>query len=155
MAMTHNTFFRALNAIYHQAPLIVPGTQDAVDFLAYCGVAYDFIHHHQITEELHYFPEIERVAKIPGLMETNVLQHQLMDAGLEKFRRYAETTHKDAYNGEELRSIIDGFAVAFEEHNHAEIDTILSLHDNIDSDVLKDIEQRMRYLAEKHSDIFK
>ena len=153
--MTHNTFFRALNAIYHQAPLIAPGTQEAVDFMAYCLVAFEFIHHHQISEELLYFPEIEKAAGVSGLMDSNVAQHHEMDSGLEKFRRYVESTPKDSYSGETIRKIIDEFAPAFEAHNYAEIDTILGLHDKVDSRTLKKIDEGMRDDAEKNSDMFK
>jgi hypothetical protein len=61
MALTHNTIFRALNAIYQQAPNIAPGTQDAVDMLAYCSITYDFIHHQYVdssafSESFHWEP---------------------------------------------------------------------------------------------------
>jgi hypothetical protein len=155
MAMTHNTFFRALNSIYQRAPHIISGTQQAADFLSYCSITYDFIHHHQIIEETIYFPEIEKVAGIPGLMDTNIAQHLKMEAGLERFRKFGETTRKDKYDSEELREIISGFADAFEQHNHDEIQTILNLHDKIDSNALKAIESKMWKEAEKQSDIFK
>jgi hypothetical protein len=155
MAMTHNTFFRALNAIYQHAPHIVPGTQQAADFLSYCSITYDFIHHHQLLEEAIYFPEVEKFASIPGLMDTNITQHLKMEAGLERFRKFAETTRKENYNREELREIISSFADAFEQHNHDEIQTILNLHDKIDSKALNTIEKKMWKEAEKQSDIFK
>ena len=153
--MTHNTFFRALNAIYQQAPHIAPGTQQAADFLNYCCIAFEFIHHHQIGEEHIYFPEIEKATGIPGLMDANLAQHQTMEAGLEKFRKYAENTRKEDFNSAELLSIIDNFAPAFEKHNHDEIQTILNLHDKIDSQALKKIATKFWKEAEKQSDIFK
>ena len=155
MAMTHNTFFRALNAIYQQAPRIVPGTQQAADFLNYCCIVYDFIHHHQLTEEHIYFPEIEKATCLPGLMEANMAQHQTMEGGLEEFRKYSESTRKEDFNSEEIRRIIDNFAPAFEQHNHNEIQTILNLYDKIDSKALKAISTKMWNESEKQSDIFK
>ena len=155
MAMTHNTIFRALNAVYRQAVDVLPGSQDAADMLTYCAIIYDFIHHHQLFEETIYFPEIEKAAGVPGLMEVNVSEHQKVDAGLEKFRKYAETTRKEFYNGEDLRRIIDGFAADFTKHNHDEIQTIVALHDHIDSDALKAINERVQADSELHSDIFK
>jgi hypothetical protein len=155
MAMTHNTFFRALNAIYQQASYIAPGTQQAADFLNYCCIAYEFIHHHQLGEEHIYFPEIEEAAGTPGLMETNLYQHQTMEAGLEEFRKYSESTRKEDFNSDKLRRIIDGFAAAFKRHNHDEILTILNLHDKIDSKALKIIAAKFWKEAEKQSDIFK
>jgi hypothetical protein len=155
MAMTHNTFFRALNAIYQQAPHVLPGTQQAANFLSYCSITYDFIHHHQLVEETIYFPEIEKAAGVPGLMDGNIAQHRKMESGLEKFRKYAESTRKEGYNSEELRHIIGGFADSFEQHNHDEIQTVLNLHDKIDSKALKAIDTKMWNEAEKQSDIFK
>lgn len=82
-------------------------------------------------------------------------QHEETDAGLEKFRRYVEATPKEKYDGEIIRGIIDEFATAFEQHNHEEIETILDLHDKIDSATLRKIDEAMRADAEKNSDMFK
>ncbi|KAF8848967.1 NAD(P)-binding protein [Acephala macrosclerotiorum] len=68
---------------------------------------------------------------------------------------YSETTRPDAYSGEEIRRIIDKFAMAYEHHQHEEIKAILNLHDKIDSKTLKAIDVRMRKEAERQSDIFK
>jgi hypothetical protein len=155
MAQTHNTFFRALNAIYHQCLDILPGTEDAADMLTYCSIVYDFIHQHQLHEEGIFFSGIEKATGIPGLMDVNISQHDEMDSGLEKFRHYAEKTSKDDYNGNTLRQIIDDFAPLFESHNHAEITTIISLYDKIDSDTLKSISDKMWETAERDSDMFK
>ena len=155
MSSTHNTMFRALNAIYSQALKVLPGTQDAADLLSYCQVAYTFIHLHHLMEEAIYFPEIEKAARMPGLMDVSIEQHRKLEDGLEQFRKYVEGTRKESFSGEKLRCIIDSWAPAFEEHMHAEIDTILDLHDKIDSERLKSIYHKMHVAAEKDSDIFK
>jgi Hemerythrin HHE cation binding domain len=155
MAMTHNTFFRALNAIYQQAPHIIPGIQQAADFLNYCCIAYEFIHHQQLGEEHIFFPEIEKATGIAGLMDANMAQHHTMEAGLEVFCKYVEGTRKEDFNGGELRRIINDFAPTFEQHNHDEIQTILNLHHRIESKALKGIATKFWKEAEKQSDIFK
>jgi hemerythrin-like domain-containing protein len=155
MSNTHNTMFRALNAIYAHATKVLPGTQDALDLLSYCQVAYTFIHLHHLMEEAMYFPEIEKAARMPGLMDVSIEQHRKLNDGLEQFRKYVEGTRKETYSGEKLRSIIESWAPVFEEHMHAEIDIILDLHDKIDSDRLKNIYRKMHVAAEKDSDIFK
>lgn len=155
MSNTHNTIFRSLNAIYAQATKVLPGTQDVADLLSYSQVAYTFIHLHHLIEEAVYFPEIEKAVRMPGLMDATIEQHRKLDQGLEQFRKYVEGTRKEDYSGEKLRSIIDHWAPVFEEHLHAEIDTILDLHDKIDSDRLKNIYHKMQAAAEKDSDIFK
>ena len=116
MALTHNTIFRALNAIYAQALHVTAGTQDAADMLTYCTIVFDFIHHHHLFEETMYFPEIEKASGIPGLMDSNLEEHRKLDDGLERFRKFAETTSKDKYSGEKLRGILDSFAADFEAH---------------------------------------
>ena len=59
----------------------------------------------------------------------------MIDAGLEKLRRYSESTSKETYDGVKLRGIIDEFAKVFEKHSCDEIEIILNLHDKIDSAV--------------------
>jgi hemerythrin-like domain-containing protein len=155
MATTHNTIFRALNAICHQALEVYPGTQTATDFLAYCSIVFEFMHHHHIMEDRHYFPEIERVTGIPGLMDSNIKQHEELDTYVHGLLRYAETTSKDNYNGHDLLRLIEDMARPYEIHMNAEIQTILDLHTKISSADLAIIDKNMRDNAEKYSDIFK
>jgi sterol-4alpha-carboxylate 3-dehydrogenase (decarboxylating) len=155
MATTHNTIFRALNAICHQALDVLSGTQDAADFLAYCSVVFEFMHHHHVMEERHYFPDIERVTGIPGLMDNNIKQHQHLDTLVENLIKYAETTSKNKYNGHELLKLIENLVMPYEQHMNAEIQTILDLHTKISSADLAKIDKKMRDNAEKYSDIFK
>ncbi|KAK7179915.1 hemerythrin hhe cation binding domain-containing protein [Paraphaeosphaeria sporulosa] len=42
-------------------------------------------HHHHDTEEQQFFPEIEQIAGIVGLMEANVEQHRAFTPGFEAF----------------------------------------------------------------------
>ena len=113
------------------------------------------MHHHQLIEESHYFPEIERVTGIKELMSENLSQHKAMEKGMEAFRRYAETTRKEDFDGANLRAVIDEFQAPYEKHQHEEIATILSLGKVIDSKVLKSIDMKMREEAERQSDVFK
>ncbi|KAI9051962.1 hypothetical protein LZ554_004217 [Drepanopeziza brunnea f. sp. 'monogermtubi'] len=154
MVQTHNTIFRALNAIYAHSYNVRPVTSAASSLLSYCSTTYDFMHHHQLVEEHVYFPAIE-AASTKSLMQENVSQHLLMEKGLEAFRRYAEVTRKENFSGEGLRRVINGFQEAYEKHQHEEIGTILALGKVIDSDVLKTIDMEMRSEAERQSDVFK
>ncbi|KAG4416011.1 hypothetical protein IFR04_010836 [Cadophora malorum] len=155
MAQTHNTIFRALNSIYAHSYHVRPSTDSATHLLSYCSITYDFMHHHQLIEESHYFPEIERVTGIKELMSENLSQHKAMEKGMEAFRRYAETTRKEDFDGANLRAVIDEFQAPYEKHQHEEIATILSLGKVIDSKVLKSIDMKMREEAERQSDVFK
>jgi sterol-4alpha-carboxylate 3-dehydrogenase (decarboxylating) len=155
MALTHNTIFRGLNAVYHQAPGVLPGTQEATDLLFYCSVAWDFIHSHHVIEESIYFPKIEEATGVPGLMSDNVEQHRQLEAGLERLRKYAQETRKEDYDAEKLRAIIEDLAGPLETHLHEEIPTIINLHDKIDSKTIKEIYGHMHDAAERTSDGFK
>ncbi|TVY84710.1 Sterol-4-alpha-carboxylate 3-dehydrogenase [Lachnellula suecica] len=155
MAMTHNTIFRAVNSIYYQALKIAPGSQDAVDFLTYCSIVFEFMHHHHVIEELHYFPALQKHTGNSGPMEENIQQHRDMEEGLDKLRKYAETVQRNKYDGATLRELIDELAPKYQAHMDAEISTILDLHNMITSEDLKKIDKNMRNEAEKYSDIFK
>ncbi|CAG8960443.1 hypothetical protein HYFRA_00008162 [Hymenoscyphus fraxineus] len=155
MATTHNTIFRALNAICHQALDIHPGTQDAADFLAYCSVVFEFMHHHHIMEEKHYFPDLEKIIGIKGLMDRNIEQHLQLETHVAKLMKYAETTHRDHYDGQHLLAMITMMARLYEVHMHEEIGTILELHSKIGSADLKSVDAKMRGEAERFSDVFK
>jgi sterol-4alpha-carboxylate 3-dehydrogenase (decarboxylating) len=155
MALTHNTIFRGLNAIYYQAPFIQPSTQEASDLLFYCTVVHDFIHEHHVTEETVYFPAIETASGIVGLMSKNLEQHRQLEKGLDAFRKYADETSASAYSSDMLRHLIDELVVPLETHLHEEIPTILDLHQKIDSKTMQKIYGQMHDEAERISDKFK
>ncbi|KAG9230721.1 hypothetical protein BJ875DRAFT_431120 [Amylocarpus encephaloides] len=78
-----------------------------------------------------------------------------LDIMVHGLTKYTEATSKDAYNGYELLKLIEELAIPYEEHMHAEIQTILDLHTKIASADLANIDKLMRIQAEKYSDIFK
>jgi hemerythrin-like domain-containing protein len=137
MALTHNSMFRGLNAIYNQALQVRPGSDDAADLLLYCIMVYDFIHNHHQMEEAVYFPGIKNAAGRPRLMSSNVEQHRDLEKGLQKLRKYAEETTKEAYDANELRGIIDELGEPLGVHLRDEIPTILDLHDKVGSKELQ------------------
>jgi hemerythrin-like domain-containing protein len=155
MALTHNTIFRGLNAIYHHAPLVQPSTREASDLLFYCTVVHDFIHEHHTTEETVYFPAIEAASGVVGLMNSNLEQHRQLEKGLDAFRKYADETTASAYSSDVLRQLIDDLAAPLETHLHEEIPTILDLHLKIDSKTMQKIYGKMHDEAERISDKFK
>ncbi len=155
MAQTHNTIFRGLNAIYHQAKQVAPGTKDAEDLLFFCSVTCDFIHCHHNAEETAYFPAIEEAAGIPGLMECNIEQHRAFEEGLDRLQQYAQETSKDEFDGDELRRVIDDLAGPLGTHLHEEIPSILDLHGKIDSKTLERIYGRMHHVAATTGDKWK
>lgn len=102
-----------------------------------------------------YFPELEKATGKQGLMQININQHASMEVGLSRFHKYTETTRKEDYDGTKLRRLIDDFKDVYEMHQHEEIQTILSLHDKIDSKTLEAIDTNFRKEAEIQSDMFK
>ena len=142
MALTHNVIFRALNAIYCQAREIVPGTSDVADFMFYCGVVYDFIHHHHTMEEKYFFADIAKATGDTDYMHKEVVEHLCVDLGLDQFRRCVQCTPPAKFSGEKLCEILDSFAADLIQHMHSEINTILDLHAVIESEELEKIYNR-------------
>ena len=128
MAHAHNTFIRALNAIYNQAPYVTNPT-DIKDFLFYCNCWYKTVEYHHDHEEAELFPKIERIAKKPGLMQQNVEQHHAFHPGFHRFRDFSEQTTPEKYDATVLRGIMDDFSMILSNHLAEEIDTLLSLGD--------------------------
>jgi len=110
----------------------------AADFLTYNQIIWEWIHEHHTVEEEVFFPEIEKMAGVPGLMDGNVEQHKAFESGLEKFKEYAFNTKPEAYDGADFRRILESFGYTLQEHLHDEIPSLLGLC-IYDSDKLKKI----------------
>lgn len=65
-------------------------------------------------------------------MDQNIAEHHELEEGLRKLQDFAYNTEPQAYDGENLRSILDILAPPFEKHLHREISTFLDLavHDS-------------------------
>lgn len=118
-------------------------------------MVFEFMHHHHLSEELHYFPDLQKHTGISDLMNDNIQQHRKIDVAFEKLHKYVETVPRERYDGTKLRTLMDAFAPDYQKHMDAEIATILDLHDKIDSVSLRKIDKNMRDRAEHYSDIFK
>ncbi|ORY04771.1 hypothetical protein BCR34DRAFT_572470 [Clohesyomyces aquaticus] len=128
MSFAHNAMIRGLNALYLQSPHIPPSTHLASDFLFFAASWSAWVLHHHILEETQMFPGFESVPGVPeGFLQGNVEQHHAFSAGLEEFNEWVRTTGRDAYDGIELRRLIDKFADPLYEHLNAEIPTLWAL----------------------------
>lgn len=87
MALAHNSFFRALNAIYLQANGISK-PQDISDFLVYCQTWFEMLSHHHDTEEELFFPAIAKYTGEEDIMESNIAGHAAFHDGLGRFGKY-------------------------------------------------------------------
>ena len=142
MALAHNGIIRGLNSLYLQAPHIPPhDVATARDFLTYCQCWSESMHHHHDAEEEIYFPAIESISGVAGLMEQNIEQHRAFTPGFEAFETYCRTCPPEEFDGQRLRELVEGFAEALVKHLHEEIETLRAL-DGCDSTRLREAYER-------------
>jgi hemerythrin-like domain-containing protein len=150
MSLVHNVITRGLNAIYLQAPHVLPA--DTPDFLGYATAWSDFVHIHHAGEEAAFFPTIEQLTGVPGIMDGNIQQHEAFSAGLKAFDEYiaAATRAPESFSGARLVEIIDGFGQALVQHLADEIPTILALAEHREKmDISKVIEDEAKHSMSK------
>lgn len=126
MTCAHNGILRGLNSIYQQS-IYVTKPEDINDLLKYTEFWCGWIREHHDAEEEFYFPEVERLTGVKGLMEANVEQHHAFMPGLEAFSRFAMETSIEEYDGVKLRAIVDSFGETLTKHLTDEIGTLLEL----------------------------
>lgn len=130
MALAHNGMIRGLNSIHTQAPNIPStDTKTIKDFLIYCQCWCESMHHHHDMEEENFFPAIEKLTGVEGLMASNVEQHRAFTPGFEVFHTYVQTCEPKDYDGVKLRSLVEGFAEPLTTHLSDEINTLRELHE--------------------------
>lgn len=143
MALAHNGILRGLNSIYIQAPNIPREDLTTVaDFLTYCQCWSESMHHHHDCEEELFFPDIDKVSGVPGLMETNREQHRSFTPGFESFQEYAKTCAPKDYDGQKLRNLVEDFAEPLTKHLHDEVGTLHAL-DKYDSESVRQAYKRL------------
>jgi hemerythrin-like domain-containing protein len=138
MACAHNGLLRGLNSIYQQSPFVSSPT-DIKDFLTYTTFWCSWIHEHHEGEETLFFPTVEEVTGVKGLMEKNVEQHHAFMSGLEELEKCVKSMKVEEYDGEKLRGIIDQFGGKLTAHLSEEIDTLLELekYDGVGTKLVK------------------
>jgi hypothetical protein len=146
MALAHNGMIRGLNSIFLQAPNIPTSDQTTVrDFLTYCQCWCESMHHHHDAEEAEFFPSIESISGVKGLMEHNVEQHRAFTPGFDVFYEYAKTCAPTDFEGAKVKSLVEGFAEPLTRHLHDEIETLRALK-AYDSVKVKDAYKRFEKL---------
>jgi hypothetical protein len=142
MALAHNGILRGLNSIFLQATHIPREDQDTIqDFLTYCQCWCESMHHHHDAEENVFFPSIELISNVRGIMERNIEQHRAFTPGFDLFQEYSRTCLPEAYDGLKIRSLIEDFAEPLTRHLHEEIETLRAL-DMYDSGRIRQAYQR-------------
>lgn len=97
-------------------------------------------HHHDAEEEI-FFPALERISGVEGLMERNVEQHRAFAQGFEAFYEFAKGCEVKRFEGERVKELIDGFADPLVKHLKEEIDTLRGLKE-YDSVKIRDAYKR-------------
>ena len=142
MALAHNGILQGLNSIYLQATHIPREDLDTIrDFLTYCQCWCESMHHHHDVEEKEFFPSIELLTDVQGIMERNIEQHRAFTPGFDLFHEYSWTCLPEDYDGLKIRSLIEDFAEPLTRHLHDEIETLRAL-DKYDSGRLYQAYQR-------------
>jgi hypothetical protein len=103
------------------------------------------MHHHHDCEEEEFFPNIERITGVKGIMERNIEQHRAFTPGFHEFHEYAQTCSPKDYDGAKLRSLVEGFAEPLTKHLRDEIDSLRAL-DAYDSAKVRDAYKRLEKL---------
>lgn len=103
------------------------------------------MHHHHDAEEKEFFPSIETISGIEGLMTQNVEQHRAFTPGFEQFEAYCRTCPPAEYDGQKLQGFIEGFAEPLTRHLYDEIKTLRAL-DKYDSVRVRQAYQRLEKL---------
>ena len=90
------------------------------------------MHHHHEAEETTFFPSIEQISGVQGIMARNVEQHRAFTPGFDRFQEYCRACLSKDYDGGKIRSLIDDFAEPLTRHLHDEIETLraLDVHDS-------------------------
>jgi hypothetical protein len=128
MALAHNGMIRGLNSIYLQAPNIpLNDTAAKRDFLTYCQCWCESMHHHHDAEEAQFFPAIEQISGVKGLMAQNVEQHRAFTPGFEEFHEYANICKPEEFDGGKVRGLVEDFAQPLTRHLADEIETLRAL----------------------------
>lgn len=137
MSLAHNGMIRGLNSIWAQAPNIPKSDHNAIrDFLIYIQCWSESMHHHHDEEEKNFFPALESLTGVKGLMERNIEQHRAFTPGFEAFHQFSKTCSVEAFDGKEVRRLVEAFAEPLTKHLRGEIDTLRGL-DKYDSEMVR------------------
>jgi len=135
MTHIHNTLLRGLNSILRQAPYIADASkqsyveQDVKDLLFFVLAWCKTLLHHHDSEETTFFPLVEEMTGIIGLMDDLEVDHEEFHEGVLALRMYAEQLADKPlqYRWTTMKRKINSFAPALVNHLHAEIDFLLCM----------------------------
>lgn len=92
MTLAHNGILQGLKSIYLQATHIPREDLGAIrDFLTYCQCWCESMHYHHDAEEKDFFPSIELISDVRGIMKRNIEQHRAFTPGFDLFQECSRT----------------------------------------------------------------
>ena len=135
MAIAHNVFLRGLNSILRQAPYIIDSLkagyirQDVEDLLFYVKTWIRLVKRHHDIEEKLFYPGVEEVTGITGLMDDLEVEHEEWLDGLLALQNYVDrvSDKPDQYRWATMRTMINSVSPALTNHLYSEIEFLLGL----------------------------
>lgn len=100
------------------------------------------MHHHHEAEEQIFFPSVEQVTGVPGIMERNKEQHRAFTPGFDRFQEYARTCPPHEFEGTKVKRLVEDFAEPLTLHLRDEIETLKAL-DAYDSEQVRQAYKRL------------
>lgn len=127
MALVHNLILRSLNAIVLQAPHITGA--DIAPFTRFILAWHTMITIHHSGEEALFFPAVERMSGVVGVMDKEKGEHEQFHAGLDALKGYVDAVVKgeEAWDGGRVVEIAEGFGGVLRGHLSGEVQSLEGL----------------------------
>ncbi|KAK1833933.1 hypothetical protein QBC39DRAFT_301764 [Podospora conica] len=128
MTLVHNLIIRGLNAIVLQAPHVT-APADIPPFTRFILAWHLMIAIHHAGEESMFFPEVERMSGVVGVMDKEKEEHEQFHAGLDELKGYVDAVvaGKEAWDGKRVVSVIEGFGDVLTGHLSGEVKSLEEL----------------------------
>jgi len=144
MANGHNMILRGLNSILRQAPYVSDAArpcyveEDVRDFLFFVQAWAKTLDHHHHIEETVFFPAVEEMTGVVGMMDDLQVEHEEFHDGLVVLKKYAQrmVDRPREYRWQTMKKMIYAFAPFLVNHLYSEVDFLLHM-DMFDSEGLK------------------
>ncbi|KAK0737800.1 hemerythrin HHE cation binding domain-containing protein [Schizothecium vesticola] len=127
MTLVHNLLLRSLNAIVLQAPHITGA--DILPFTRFILAWHTLISVHHAGEEELFFPAVERMTGVVGVMDKEKGEHEQFHAGLDALKGYVDAVVKgeEKWDGGRVVQVVEGFGGVLRGHLKGEIESLEGL----------------------------
>ena len=127
MTLVHNLLLRSLNAIVLQAPHITGA--DILPFTRFILAWHTMISVHHKGEEELFFPAVERMAGVVGVMDKEKGEHEQFHAGLDALKGYVDAVIKgeEEWDGGRVVQVVEGFGGVLRGHLKGEVESLEGL----------------------------